>query len=221
MAALGETTRWKIEACRHDAKSDACKQALKQVHNPFFLESTPGNSQSQGWLNAWVYQNSIYAVEAATTEDIVAAVNFAHTYHIRLVVKGTGHDYLGRSNAANSLLIWTHNMRDVSMMPNFVPKGCSSKEKGDEAIKVSAGNRWIDVYTEVTTRNGRYVHGGGCTTVGAAGGFIQGGGFGSFSRRYGTGAGGILEAEVVTADGKVLTANRCQNQDLFWAIRGG
>jgi len=53
------------------------------------------------------------------------------------------------------------------------------------------------------------------------GGFLQGGGFGSWSKKYGIAAASLVEAEVVTADGKVLTANACQNQDLFWALRGG
>lgn len=51
--------------------------------------------------------------------------------------------------------------------------------------------------------------------------FPQGGGFGSWSKEYGTGAGGIVQAEVVTADGKTVIANECQNQDIFWAIKGG
>src|SRR2546430_3750447 len=50
---------------------------------------------------------------------------------------------------------------------------------------------------------------------------MQGGGFGSWSKKYGTAAASMLEAEVVTADGRVLVANGCQNQDLFWALRGG
>jgi FAD/FMN-containing dehydrogenase len=58
-------------------------------------------------------------------------------------------------------------------------------------------------------------------TVGAAGGFIQGGGFGSLSRRYGTAAGNMLEAEVVLASGEIVTANAVQHPDLFWALRGG
>jgi FAD/FMN-containing dehydrogenase len=70
-------------------------------------------------------------------------------------------------------------------------------------------------------KHGRYVQGGGCTTVGAAGGFMQGGGFGSWSKAYGIAAASLLEAEVVTAGGHVVVANACQNQDLFWALRGG
>jgi len=59
-----------------------------------------------------------------------------------------------------------------------------------------------------------------CTTVGVAG-LIQSGGFGSFSKHYGVAAAGLLEAEVVTADGKVRIANACTNPDLFWALKGG
>ncbi|MGH7119242.1 MAG: FAD-binding oxidoreductase [Acetobacteraceae bacterium] len=78
---------------------------------------------------------------------------------------------------------------------------------------------WMRVYNAVTTRGGRYVQGGGCATVGVAG-LVQGGGFGSFSKNFGTGAGDLLEAEIVTADGAVRIANACTNPDLFWAIKG-
>src|SRR5260370_23070461 len=50
---------------------------------------------------------------------------------------------------------------------------------------------------------------------------MQGVGFCSWSKKYGTAAASMLEAEVVTADGKLRVANACQNQDLFWALRGG
>ena len=60
---------------------------------------------------------------------------------------------------------------------------------------------WGHVYAEVMAKAGRYVQGGGCMTVGVAG-FLNGGGFGSLSKRYGMGAASLLEAEVVTADGQ-------------------
>src|SRR6266567_8885374 len=78
----------------------------------------------------------------------------------------------------------------------------------------------MQAYDAVTTKAGRYVQGGGCTTVGVAG-LVQSGGFGSFSKNYGTAAASLLEAEVVTADGKVRIANACTNSDLFWALKGG
>ena len=72
----------------------------------------------------------------------------------------------------------------------------------------------------MTTVAGRYVQGGGCTTVGVAG-LILGGGFGSFSKSYGMAGAALLEAEIVTADGRVRIANACTNADLFWALKGG
>jgi FAD/FMN-containing dehydrogenase len=78
----------------------------------------------------------------------------------------------------------------------------------------------VQAYDAVTTKAGAYVQGGGCTTVGVAG-LIQSGGFGSFSKHYGMAAAGLLEAEVVSADGRVRIANSCTNSDLFWALKGG
>ena len=88
------------------------------------------------------------------------------------------------------------------------------------AVTVGAGTIGMQAYEAVTTRAGKYVQGGGCTTVGVAG-LIQSGGFGSHSKHYGTAAGGLLEAEVVTADGQIRIANACTNPDLFWALKGG
>ena len=64
------------------------------------------------------------------------------------------------------------------------------------------------------------MQGGGCTTVGV-GGLLLGGGFGSFSKRYGLAAASLLEAEIVTADGVIRTVNATREPDLFWALKGG
>jgi len=210
-----------LDPCKTDVESLACKTALKDAESPFFLESRPDATQSSGYFNAWISTPSQYAIAAEKPEDIVAGVNFAKKHNIKIVIKGTGHDYLGRSNAPDSLLIWTHKMREIQMHDEFVAQGCPTKARGIPAVTVGAGARWLEVYNEVTNKHGRYVQGGGCTSVGAVGGFSLGGGFGSFSKKFGTGASNMLEAEVVTADGKILIANACQNQDLFWALRGG
>jgi hypothetical protein len=101
-----------------------------------------------------------------------------------------------------------------------VGAGCAGKVAPAPAVSLGAGCMWIDAYTAVTTRAGRYVQGGGCADVGVAG-LVQSGGFGSFSKGFGSAAAGLLEAEVVTADGKVRIVNACQEPDLFWALKGG
>src|SRR5713226_8952845 len=210
-----------LARCREDAAGEACAAALRNSKNPFYLQDQAGGTQSTGWLGAWSAATSAYAVAAEDSGDIVAAVDFARRYGLRLVIKGTGHDYLGRSNAPDSLLVWTHKMRRVSTHDAFLPSGCPATQAGSPAVSVEAGTRWLEAYQEVTVKHGRYVQGGGCTSVGAAGGFLQGGGFGSWSRKFGIAAASMLEAEMVTADGRLLVANACQNQDLFWALRGG
>ena len=63
---------------------------------------------------------SVYAVAARTTNDVVAAVNFARELDLRVVVKGGGHSYQGTSNAADSLLIWTRTMNRITVHDAFV-----------------------------------------------------------------------------------------------------
>ena len=208
-------------ACQQNSQSESCMRELQNMKNPFFVQSNPGGTQTQGWLNAWDTTPSVYAVEAKTTNDIAEAVKFAQKYNLRLVIKGGGHDYLGRSSAPDSLLVWTHDMRKIDYQQKFVPLGADKSFTAIPVITVEAGARWIDAYTVATSQHNQYVQGGGCASVGVAGGFIQGGGFGSFSKKFGTGAAGIVQVEVVTADGKIRIANQFQNQDLFWAIRGG
>ncbi|MFI4934670.1 MAG: FAD-binding protein [Caulobacterales bacterium] len=206
--------------CVKDPTSPACAELFANLRNPFFIGDNVALTQTLGWTDAWTSQPSEYAVGAETSADVAAAVNFAREHRLRLVVKGGGHSYLGGSNAADSLMIWTRAMRDVTLHDSFVPAGCAGRIAAEGAVSVGAGAMWLDAYDAVTTKAGRYVQGGGCTTVGVAG-LVQGGGFGSFSKGFGTGAANLLEAEIVTADGVVRIANACTNPDLFWAIKGG
>ncbi len=191
-----------------------------RLKNPWYLEEQSGATQSTGMFKAWTSTASTQAVAVESNQDIVAAVNFARENKVRIVVKGTGHDYFGRSSAPRSLLVWTHNMRKITIHKSFRPAGAPGSLRAEQAVSVSAGNRWLEAYQAVT-KAGRYVQGGGCTSVGACGGFALGGGFGSYSKRFGSGAAGVLEIEVITADGKVRVANKYQYADLFWAMRGG
>src|SRR5258707_12461552 len=111
-------------------------------------------------------------------------------------------------------------MNKVTLHDAFTPRGCEGTIAPSPAVTAEAGAVWIDLYHAVTSEAGRYVQGGGCADVGVAG-LIQSGGFGSFSKGFGAAAAGLLEAEIVTADGAVRIANACTNPDLFWALKGG
>src|SRR5579862_3806514 len=207
-------------ACAADPAGATCADAVGNIRNPFYLGDQPGGTQVSGWLDAWTPASSTYAVKARSTSDVAAAVNFARDNNLRLVVKGAGHSYQGTSNAPDSLLIWTRAMDKVTLHDAFTPRGCEGNAAPSPAVSAEAGAVWIDLYHAVTSEAGRYVQGGGCTDTGVAG-LVQSGGFGSFSKGFGSAAAGLLEAEIVTADGTVLVANACNNADLFWAIKGG
>lgn len=204
--------------CARQPDSAACHDLRKNLRNPFFLGDQAGGTQVSGWYRGWTPSPSAYAVKARTAADVSAAVNFARAHNLRLAVKGAGHSYQGTSSAPDSLLIWTRAMNGIELHDGFVPKGCDVAPA--PAVSAGAGCVWIDLYHAITTEAGRYVQGGGCTDVGVAG-LVQSGGFGSFSKAFGTAAASLLEAEIVTADGVVRICNARTNPDLFWAIRGG
>jgi FAD/FMN-containing dehydrogenase len=227
-AALGESVGGRLVkvtsafgVCNPDPRSAACMDLFQNLDDPFYIDQSVNLTQTLGWMNAFTSQPSPYAVLAASSADVAAAVTFAREHNVRLVVKGGGHSYQGTSNAPDSLLIWTRpNMQAIEVLDSFVPQGGVGLAEPEPAVSVGAGCIWIDAYNAVTTVAGRYVQGGGCTTVGVAG-LTQGGGFGSFSKGFGSAAASLLEAEVVTADGAVRVVNAFCDPDLFWALRGG
>jgi FAD/FMN-containing dehydrogenase len=190
----------------------------KELANPFFIGDQPGLTQSTGWVDAWSFAPSAYVVAAESAADVAQALRFARAHNLRLVVRGGAHSYLGCSTAPDSLMVWTRRMRQVTVHEAFRPLG--SRAAAVAAVSLGAGCIWLDAYKAVTTEAGRYVQGGGCTTVGCAG-LVQGGGFGSHSKAYGTVAASLLEAEIVTADGHVRVVNAVREPDLFWALKGG
>jgi len=155
-----------LTACKQSSSDAACKVVLKSLENPYYISDEPAYTQASGWVDAWTSTPSVYAVAAESTQDVVAAVNFAREKNLRLVVKGGGHSYLGTSSSPDSLLIWTHRMNKISMHDSFTASGCKVAQP---AVTVESGAIWMHTYNEVTTANGRYVQGGGCATVGVAG----------------------------------------------------
>ncbi|KAK7941419.1 FAD-binding domain-containing protein [Apiospora aurea] len=156
-----------------------------------------------------------YAVRAASTADYQATLAFATTRRIRLVIRNTGHDYFGKSTGAGALALWTHFLKDTAVIDDYKSPGYRGP-----AMKLGAGVSGYEVYAAADAA-GLVVVAGACPTVGTTGGYLQGGGHGPLNSRFGLGADQALEWEVVTADGKRLTASPVQHSDLFWALSGG
>ncbi|KZP23493.1 FAD-binding domain-containing protein [Athelia psychrophila] len=159
-----------------------------------------------------------YSVHATTSSDVQKYVQFATKFNLRIVIKNTGHDYQGRSSARDGFALWTHGIRGITRAQSFVPAGCTATPQ--DSITVASGEQWETVY-QFADDAGVLVVGGDCDTVGAGGGWLLGGGHSVLSPSYGLGVDNLLQAEIVTPDGKLQTVSECSNPDLFWAIRGG
>ncbi|KAF3920455.1 hypothetical protein ABW20_dc0105412 [Dactylellina cionopaga] len=161
----------------------------------------------------------VYVINATEPGQVEAGVKFAKKYDIRLVIKNTGHEFLGRSSGAHSLSIWTHNMRNVEFTESFKPKNCA-KATAHSAVTLGAGFQWRDI-VPLAQEHGKLLVTGGNPTVGCIGGYLQGGGHSPISSKYGMAVDQVLEFQVVTPAGKLITVNECENTDYFWALRGG
>ncbi|KAL2757706.1 hypothetical protein ACRALDRAFT_1074639 [Sodiomyces alcalophilus JCM 7366] len=157
----------------------------------------------------------VYAVEATNAMQIQLAVNFARNMNLRLVVKNTGHDFGGKSAGAGALSVWTHRLKNIQFYPNY-----TTPDYQGAAFKMGSGVQSREVY-EAADQNNVIVMGGEGLTVGAMGGWTMGGGHSPFSSVWGMGADQVLSMEIVTPDGRFVTASRESHSDLFWALCGG
>lgn len=158
-----------------------------------------------------------YVVNATEPKHVQLAVNFARNTGVRLVIKNTGHDFLGKSGGKDALSIWTHWMKDIEYIEEYVDEKLGYS---GPAFKSGVGVQAFEIY-KAAHEKGRIVVGGEGETVGVMGGYIQGGGHSPLTGLYGTGADNVLAFEVVTAEGEFVVANSTSNPDLFWALRGG
>jgi len=159
-----------------------------------------------------------YYIDVKGKDDVLAALKFSKSKNVPLVIKNTGHDFQGRSSGPGSLALWMHNLKYISHNPRFTPEGC--QKPGQSAVTYGAGQQFAEIY-QFAEDNKLVIVGGSDQSVGAAGGWGQGGGHSSLSPAYGMGADRALQYKVVTPDGVFRTANACQNSDLFYALRGG
>jgi hypothetical protein len=156
-----------------------------------------------------------YTVNATSVHDFEATIHFCKTHNVRLVIRNTGHDYLGKSTGAHAVALWTRHLKSIELLENFNSAGYRGP-----AIRVGAG---VDggQAQQFAHEHGLMVVVGNCPTVGIAGGWVQGGAHSPLSSFLGLGADSVLAFEVVTSAGDLLTTSPTENSDLFWALTGG
>ena len=157
--------------------------------------------------NGMVAKVPALVLQPTSAHDVAAAVGFARDHGLLLSIKGGGHNIAGTSIAEGGLTLDMSRMRDVTVDPEA------------KLAHVGPGCLLQDV-DRATQEHGLATVLGFISEVGVAG-LTLGGGLGYLTRRFGWTVDNLEEVEIVTADGEIRTANRDENADLFWALRGG
>ena len=167
----------------------------------------PGYEDARKVHNGLVDRRPALIARCRGTADVVDSVKLARAHRLEVAVKGGGHNVAGRATVDGGLMI------DLSLMKAVYvdPKKRTARAQG--------GATWADFNRE-TQVHGLATTGGVVSSTGI-GGLTLGGGIGWLMPKYGLAADNVLSAEMVMADGRVVTASDAENPDLFWAIRGG
>ena len=186
------------------------REELDELHSQ--IEGPLLRPGDDGWDAVVLIWNGLVAatpsvvIQPMSVRDVVAAVGFAHRFRVLLSIKGGGHNIGGTSLTELGLTLDMSRMRDLTVNPEtrlaHVGPGCLLKD--------------VDAATQ---NHGLATVLGFISEVGVAG-LTLGGGLGYLTRRFGWTVDNLDEVEIVTADGKIRTANRDQHTDLFWALRG-
>ena len=178
-----------------------------QVRGDVIGTGDEGYEQARRVYNAMIDRRPTVVVRPVNAGDVMAAVNFAREGRLALAVRGGGHSVPGFGTCDGGVVIDLARMRGVRVDPKA------------KTARADGGATWGD-FNAATHAFGLATTGGIISTTGV-GGLTLGGGIGYLSRGFGLSLDNLISADVVTADGHLRMCSETENEDLFWAIRGG
>jgi FAD/FMN-containing dehydrogenase len=182
-------------------------QLREQVRGEVIAPDDDGYEQARRVYNAMIDRRPAVVVRCANAGDVVATVNFAREHQLDLAVRGGEHSVPGFGTCDGGVVVDLSGMRGVRVDP------------GARTARAEGGATWGD-FDAATHAFGLATTGGIISTTGV-GGLTLGGGIGYLARGCGLSCDNLVSADVVTADGRFLVASEDENDDLFWALRGG
>jgi FAD/FMN-containing dehydrogenase len=166
-----------------------------------------GYDDARKVFNGMIDRSPAVIARCASADDVVAAVGLARDQHLPLSVYGGGHGVTGSAVCDAGVCVDLRGLRGVDVDPVA------------RRVRAEAGLTWGEV-DAATQEHGLAVTGGRVSSTGVAG-LTLGSGSGWLERKLGFVCDNLVEAEVVTADGRKVVASETENPDLFWGLRGG
>ena len=179
----------------------------ESLHGNVVVPGDADYDEARAVYNGMIDRRPAAVARCASVEDVVACVRFAGEAGLEVAVRGGGHNAGGLGVWDDALVIDLSPMRNVVVDP------------AGHSVQVGGGCTWSDV-DGATGEHGMATPSGFLSSTGV-GGLTLGGGIGYLTRRFGLTIDNLLSAQVVLADGSVVTTSGQEEPDLFWALRGG
>ncbi len=194
-----------IKSLQPDEKS--IKQLRSSLRGSLLQPGDEGYDAARRVWNAKIDRRPALIARCAGVADVIQSVNFARAHGLRVSVRGTGHNVAGYAVCDHGLMIDMSALKGIRV------------DAAKRTVRAQAGVTWSELDHE-TQAFGMATTGAHVSTVGIAG-VTLGGGYGWLMREYGLALDNLHSLDIVTADGKLLTASVDQYADLFWGVRGG
>jgi len=185
----------------------AIQKFREALRGQTFCPGEPGYDTARTVPNAMIDRRPAIVARCASAADVIACVRFAREHDVLIAVRGGGHSIAGRSVCDGGLVV------DLSAMKGMRVEPGRRTVRAETGLKLGEFDRETQAFGLATTQ-------GVVPTVGIAG-LTLGGGWGNLHAKYGLAIDNVIGADVVTADGRLVTANASENQDLYWGVRGG
>jgi FAD/FMN-containing dehydrogenase len=180
---------------------------LPGFRGELFYPGDAGYDDARALFNAMIDRRPVLIARCADADDVVAAVNLARNQGITLSVYGGGHGVTGAAVVDGGICVDLRGMKGISVDPQA------------QTVRAEGGLTWGE-FDAATAEHGLAVTGGRVPSTGIAG-LALGSGSGWIERKFGFTCDNLIQAEVVTADGRKVVASETENADLFWGLRGG
>ncbi len=201
-----------IEAMTGDGNQILLKGAdvrdlAARMRGPLLLRSSEGYEQARHAWNGAFDRHPALIARCSGAADVMEAVKFATAHGLLLSVRGGGHSLSGQSVCEKGLMIDLSQMNSARVDPR-------------KRIAVIEGGALLGALDREALVHGLATTAGTVSHTGV-GGLTLGGGFGRIGRKYGLTCDNVRSIDLVTADGKAVTASSRENKELFWGLRGG
>src|SRR5262245_42574720 len=188
--------------------SDSTVQQFKQnLRGQLVLRSDSVFDATRKVWNRMIDKRPALIARCLGTVDVLRCVEFAREHNLLVAVRGGGHNIAGKSLCDDGLLIDLSSMKGIHVDP------VRKTARAQAGLRLGEFDRETQIFGLATTM-------GVATDTGVAG-ITLGGGYGWLDGKFGLACDNLISAEVVTAEGKIITASPTENPDLFWGLRGG